>query len=147
MSVSSPSYATAASATPATQAKPQTRPVYEPEKDTFKQSLYTHVLTNVFGPMRPTDSNYAYGLLKTVYTDSPLRFHIVSGIHQNHETDPLHFSVEVILEGVKMPFHVYGYYKSPKFIVTHLSIRDNQQEVKIASFSNTAKTWKDYNGE
>ena len=149
MSVSS-SYASMASSSAPNAvmpAKPQTRPIYDPERDTFKQSLYTYIVSNIFSSMKPTESTYMYGLLKTIYIDTPLRFNLVCGIHQNHETDPLHFSVEVTLEGVKMAFHVNGYYKSPKFIVTHLTVRDNQQTIKFASFTNTTKTWQDFQSE
>jgi hypothetical protein len=141
MSVSS--YATIAAST-APNPIPVPRVVYEPEKDTFKQTLYSNVMLNIFDKMRPAQSDYMYHMLRTIYTDSPLRFKIASGIHQNHEKDPLHFSVEVNLEGIKMTFHVNGYYKSPKFIVTDLSILHNQTTVKIASFNNTMKTPQDY---
>lgn len=144
MSVSS--YATVA-ASSAPNPLPQPRSIYEPERDTFKQTLYTNVMTNIFEKMRPSESDYMYGLLRTIWTDGPLRFKIVSGIHQNHETDPLHFSVEVNLEGVKMTFHVNGYYQSPKFIVTYLTIFHNKETVKIASFNNTLKTPHDYQME
>ena len=141
MSVSS--YASIAASSAPNTIQPS-RMFYEPEKDTFKQTLYSNVMTNIFEKMRPADSNYMYGMLRTIYTDSPLRFKISSGIHQNHESDPLHFSVEVNLEGVKMTFHVNGYYKSPKFIVTNLTILDKQESIKIASFTNTIKTPQDY---
>lgn len=146
MSVSS--YASiAASTMPNSMPQPQTRFVYDPERDTFKQTLYSSVLSNIFGAMRPAQSDYMYGMLRTIYTDGPLRFKIACGIHQNHETDPLHFSVEVTLEGVRMTFHVNGYFKSPRFIVTNLTILHNQEKVIIASFSNITKTQQEYQME
>ena len=141
--MSSSSYASIAASSAPNPIQPS-RMVYDAEKDTFRQTLYSQVITNIFDKMRPSESNYMYGMLRTIYTDSPLRFKIASGIHQNHETDPLHFSVEVNLEGVKMTFHVNGYYKSPKFIVTNLTILNNQETIKIASFNNTLKTPQDY---
>jgi len=141
--MSSSSYASIAASSAPNPIQPS-RMVYEPEKDAFKQTLYSHVMTNIFEKMRPADSHYMYGMLRTIYTDSPLRFKIASGIHQNHESDPLHFSVEVSLEGVKMTFHVNGYYKSPKFIVTNLTILNKQETITIASFNNTMKTPQDY---
>jgi hypothetical protein len=141
--MSSSSYASIAASSAPNTIQPS-RMVYEPEKDAFRQTLYSNVMSNIFNKMRPSESDYMYGMLRTVYTDSPLRFKIASGIHQNHESDPLHFSVEVNLEGVKMTFHVNGYYKSPKFIVTNLTILDKQESIKIASFTNTIKTPQDY---
>jgi hypothetical protein len=52
---------------------------------------------------------------------NPERFTIISGIHQNHFTDPLHFSVEVdIADGWKNRMHVNGYFKNNTFICVNI---------------------------
>jgi hypothetical protein len=63
----------------------------------------------------------AFQIYKTLWLKDRTRFRVISDLHQNGPTDPLHFSVTVdICEGWKNTLHFNGYYKG-RFIVSNIT--------------------------
>ena len=109
------------------------KPVYNPEKDMFPQTMYERCISNTMTMLRPSSSTYHYRLLQTLYVDSPLRFTMSSALHQNHETDIMHFTVRVQLENCAMNIHLNGFLKT-FFIVTTITLLEKGEELTIADF-------------
>jgi hypothetical protein len=94
-----------------------------PSHDIFIQ----HVIKNldiVMKKLRPSKADKTWTLLQTLYTDNPSRFIIISSIHQNSETDRLHYSVAINLNWACWTLHVYGYWKN-FFNTTDITIAEN----------------------
>jgi hypothetical protein len=69
---------------------------------------------NLMTRLRPADqSPPIWRLLQTLYSDNPVRFTLISSLHQNHDTDPLHYSVSVGQEfGNSMTIHINGWFRN-----------------------------------
>jgi hypothetical protein len=114
---------------------PLNKVVYLAEKDFFPQEMYERSIKNVLTMLNPSKSSYIYRAIQALYKDNPNRFSIFSGLHQNHDTDVLHYSVLVRLEHrCNIILHFNGYYKN-FFIVKNITINEETETKMIADFT------------
>ena len=109
--------------------------VYLPEKDLFPQSIYERSIKNVMTSLSPSKSSYMFRTIQALYKDNPSRFSIASGLHQNDDTDVLHYSVKIQLEHrYNILLHFNGFYKN-FFIVRNITLVEESNIKIIADFN------------
>ncbi len=96
---------------------------------------YPDILETTFLRARPkSEFMYNWNMFQTLYESAPERFRVISGLHSNELTDPLHYSVEVTgAFNWKTRLHVYGYWKS-HFVITHVTRLEREGPVTLAEF-------------
>jgi len=79
------------------------------------------IIINAFG-RTPTQSTFAFQMVRSMWSRCRSRFVITGGLHQNSMTDPLHFSVSVdIADGWKNYIHFNGFYNN-HFILQNITM-------------------------
>ena len=95
---------------------------FQPTQPAFNSIDLTKLMRNIIIAGKPAQSSFAFLMFKSMLMKNPERFNIISSIHQNSFTDPLHFSVDVqIADGWKNRLHVNGYYKNNTFICVNIT--------------------------
>ena len=109
--------------------------VYLPEKDCFQPEMYERSIKNVMTSLVPTKSGYIFRTIQTLFKDTPGRFSMFSGLHQNHDKDVLHYSVMVKLEHrCNIILHFNGFYRN-FFIVRNITLVEESDIKTIADFN------------
>ena len=76
----------------------------------------------------------SFRMLRALYKDTPSRFQVYSGIHQNSPTDVLHLGIKIDLSyGSYIIVHINGYWKN-HFQITHITTLEAGQVFEIARF-------------
>ena len=88
--------------------------------DPFASVSYSSLLNTVFNYLRPNVASELWAIIQHYYSLRPEDFVVICPLHQNDETDRLHFSVELNVKYGCYRFHIYGFYKG-KFIVTEIT--------------------------
>ena len=94
-------------------------------------------LKKIMASYKPNSSEYRknWMLYQTLYDIDPDKFQIISGLHQNHISDPLHFSIQVNLrQGLYHRLH-FNFYFFNKMVLKNITRtrEDNTAEI-IAEF-------------
>jgi len=114
---------------------PLAKTVYLAEKDVFPPEMYERSIKNVMTMLNPSKSSYMYRAIQALYKDNPNRFSMFSGLHQNHDTDVLHYSVLVKLEHrCNIILHFNGFYRN-FFIVRNITMNEETETKTIADFT------------
>lgn len=74
--------------------------------------LYTSIVTHIITRVKPVKQDVLWPVIQTLFDDTPTRFTLISGLHQNDEHDRLHLSVKVQLNYSYLTLHMYGYWKT-----------------------------------
>ena len=113
---------------------PLAKVVYIAEKDFFPQVFYERSIKNVMTMLNPSKSGYLFRTIQALYKETPGRFSIHSGLHQNDETDVLHYSIRVQLEhSCCMLLHFNGFFKN-MFIVRNITVVEHGERKVVADF-------------
>jgi hypothetical protein len=80
-------------------------------------------------------------LVRTLYAESPKRFTVARGLHQNYETEPLHLTVRVNGDyGNYLSLHVNGFFKNGFKLTTITYVGMTPGPVVIADFRTPVTT-------
>ena len=91
---------------------------------------YQDWMSLAFTRLKPNIQSDLFPLIQEIYRTNPSVFFVIGNLHQNDDTDRLHFSVELRLSYFNYRFHIYGYWKNG-FKVTDISYIAQSPEVKL----------------
>jgi hypothetical protein len=99
-------------------------------QSSFNSIDLNKLMRNIIVAGKPTQSTFAFLMFKSMLMNNPERFSIISSIHQNNYTDPLHFSVDIqISNGWKNRIHINGYYKNSTFICVNITAQTKDYDM------------------
>lgn len=95
---------------------------------------YPRIIDTAFSKLKSNFISPVFDMLQSIYADSPNRFKVISGIHQNNVADQLHLSIVVQLQWRTYTLHIYGFIRN-SFIISHITMMEQDKSVHtIAEF-------------
>lgn len=113
---------------------------YDPSKDPFyyfagkKINLYDFTMNWIF-QTPPAVESPTLTLLRFTWKHFPKYFKLQNGLHQNSDTDRLHFSVALHLDGDWSNLHIYGYLLNARFLVTEITMGRKNTIISVCKYT------------